>query len=489
MVMSEAIQGLSPALLWDLFARIAVIPHGSKNEAALASHLRLMAEKAGLHVRQDDAGNLCIAVPPSPGCEKAPAVVLQAHLDMVCEKNASFAFDFARDAIRLVRDGDWMKADGTSLGADNGIGIAGAMAVAVSKDILHGPLEVLLTVDEETGLTGAVSLSPSLVRGRILLNLDSEKSDHLCIGCAGGAELSILLPLTLTDIPMHAAALGLTLTGLRGGHSGLDIHENRANAVALMARLVLALQEHGALLADVQGGDKHNAIPRESSATVVLPAARLETARESLTTRYRAMAAAFAHETTLQMSCRETALPTRTLSGASSAAAVHMLTAIPHGVLAMSRHLPGLVETSSNLAAAHIHNNLLTVHTMSRSSVPQALLSAMEQIAAIGSLAGGRCERGPSYPGWHPDPHSKILTVVEKTYEEICGSKPARTATHAGLECGVIGEKFPGMDMLSFGPDIINAHSPDEAVNIPSVATFWNILIGTLRKVATGDYA
>ncbi len=193
MVMSDAIKGLSPEPLWDFFARIAAIPHGSKNETALGAHLRLIAEKAGLTVRQDEAGNLCIAVPPSPGCEKAPAVVLQAHLDMVCEKNASITFDFTRDAIRLVRDRDWMKADGTSLGADNGIGMAAAMAVALSKDILHGPIEVLLTVDEETGLTGAVNLSPSLVRGRILLNLDSEKSDHLCIGCAGGGEISTLI--------------------------------------------------------------------------------------------------------------------------------------------------------------------------------------------------------------------------------------------------------------------------------------------------------
>jgi dipeptidase D len=489
MGMTDAIQGLAPQPLWSLFARISAIPHGSKNEAALASHLRLMAEKAGLRVQQDDAGNLCIAVPPSPGCEKAPAVVLQAHLDMVCEKNASVAFDFARDAIRLVRDGDWMKADGTSLGADNGIGMAGAMAVAVSRDILHGPLEVLLTVDEETGLTGAVSLSPSLVRGRILLNLDSEKSDHLCIGCAGGGEVATRLPLTLTDTPPQSAALTLTLTGLRGGHSGLDIHENRANAVTLMALLVLAMKDHGALVADFQGGDKHNAIPRESFATVVLPAAQLRAARESLAARYRAIASECAHETAMQMSCAETALPARVAGGPSSAAALHMLAAFPHGVLAMSRYMPGLVETSSNLAAAHMREDLLTVHNMARSSVSPALHSTMEQIAAISSLAGGTCELETPYPGWQPDPHSKILSVLEKTYEEICGGHPERTATHAGLECGVIGEKCPGMDMISFGPDIINAHSPDEAVNIKSVATFWNILIGALRRIATGAYA
>jgi dipeptidase D len=288
------------------------------------------------------------------------------------------------------------------------------MAVAVSGDILHGPLEILLTVDEETGLTGAVNLSPALISGRILLNLDSEKSNHLCIGCAGGGEVNTLLPLTLTDTPPQSAALALTLTGLRGGHSGLDIHENRANAVTLMARVV---------------------------------------------------------------------------SETSSAAALHMLAAFPHGVLAMSRHMPGLVETSSNLAAAHIHDDLLTVHNMSRSSLSPALHSTMEQIAAISSLAGGTCEMGTPYPGWNPDPHSKILTVLEKTYEEICGRKPERTATHAGLECGVISEKCAGMDMISFGPDIINAHSPAEAISIKSVATFWKILIGTLRGVATGAYA
>jgi dipeptidase D len=354
---------------------------------------------------------------------------------------------------------------------------------------MHGPLEVLLTVDEETGLTGAVSLSPSLVRGRILLNLDSEKSDHLCIGCAGGGEVATRLPLTLTDTPPQSAALTLTLTGLRGGHSGLDIHENRANAVTLMALLVLAMRDHGALLADLQGGDKHNAIPRESFATVVLPAAQLSAARESLAARYRAIASEFAHETAMQMSCAETALPARVAGGTSSAAALQMLAAFPHGVLAMSRYLPGLVETSSNLAAAHMREDLLTVHNMARSSVAPSLHSTMEQIAAISRLAGGTCEMGTPYPGWQPDPHSKILSVLEKTYEEICGRKPERTATHAGLECGVIGEKCPGMDMISFGPDIINAHSPDEAVNIKSVATFWSILSGALRRIATGAYA
>ena len=487
--MSEAIKGLAPEQLWDFFARIAAIPHGSKNETALASYLRLIAAKAGLAVRQDAVGNLCIAVPPSPGCEKAPAVVLQSHLDMVCEKNAAVDFDFSKDDIRLVRDGDWIRAEGTSLGADNGIGIAAAMAVAISGDILHGPLEILLTVDEETGLTGAVNLSPSLISGRILLNLDSEKSDHLCIGCAGGGEVSTLLPLTLTDTPPHSAALALTLTGLRGGHSGLDIHENRANAVTLMARLALALKEHSALLAGFQGGDKHNAIPRESFSTVVLRAARLNAARESISARHHAFVAEFAHETTMKLSCEETALPARVVSETSSAAALHMLAAFPHGVLAMSRHMPGLVETSSNLAAAHIHDDLLTVHNMSRSSLSPALHSTMEQIAAISSLAGGTCEMGTPYPGWNPDPHSKILTVLEKTYEEVCGRKPERTATHAGLECGVIGEKCAGMDMISFGPDIINAHSPAEAVSIKSVARFWKILIGTLRRVATGAYA
>ncbi len=487
--MSEAIKGLAPEQLWDFFARIAAIPHGSKNETALASHLRLVAVNAGLAVRQDDVGNLCIAVPPSPGCDKAPAVVLQSHLDMVCEKNASVDFDFSKDVIRLVRDGDWIRAEGTSLGADNGIGIAAAMAVAVSNDILHGPLEILLTVDEETGLTGAVNLSPSLISGRILLNLDSEKSDHLCIGCAGGGGVSILLPLTMTDTPAQSTALALTLTGLRGGHSGLDIHENRANAVKLMARLVLALKEYGALLADFQGGDKHNAIPRESFATVVLPAKQLPAAREIINTRYHAFSAEFAHESAMQMNCEETDLPAGVASGPSSAAALNLLVALPHGVLAMSRQMPGLVETSSNLASAHIRDNLLTVHNTPRSSLPQALYATMDQIAAVSSLAGGRYELETPYPGWHPNPDSKILTVLEKTYEEICGRKPERTATHAGLECGVIGEKYKGMDMISFGPDIINAHSPAEAVSIKSVATFWKILLGALRKIATGAYA
>ena len=486
--MSEALKGLEPRQLWDLFAQIAAIPHGSKNETALALHFRLMAEKAGLAVKQDSAGNICIAVPASPGYEKAPAVILQSHLDMVCEKNTAVTFDFSKDAIRLVRDADWIRAEGTSLGADNGIGVAAAMAVALAKDIVHGPLQVLLTVDEETGLTGAVNLSPSLVSGRILLNLDSEKSDHLCIGCAGGGGVSTRLPLTLTDTPVKSAGLEIRLTGLRGGHSGLDIHENRANAVKVMARLVLALRERGALLADFQSGDKHNAIPREGCATIVLPAEHLPAARGMISNRCNAFLAEFPHEPTMQMSFEEVTAPGTVVSATSSATALNMLMAFPHGVLAMSRPMPGLVETSSNLASAHMRKNVLRVHNTPRSSLPQALLTTMDQIISVGSLAGATHELEEPYPGWHPNPDSKILPVLEKTYEEICGRKPKRTATHAGLECGVIGDKCEGMDMISFGPDIINAHSPAEAVSIRSVKTFWEVLIGTLGKVATGAY-
>ena len=486
--MSEALKGLEPRHLWDFFAQIAAIPHGSKNETALAHHLTLRAETAGLTVKEDHAGNICIAVPPSPGCEKAPAVILQSHLDMVCEKNTALSFDFSRDAIRLVRDADWIRAEGTSLGADNGIGVAAAMAVALSQDIIHGPLEVLLTVDEETGLSGAVNLSPELVSGRILLNLDSEKSDHLCIGCAGGGRVSSRLPLILTGTPVASAGLAIRLTGLRGGHSGLDIHENRANAVKLMARLVLALGECGALLADFQSGDKHNAIPREGFATTVLPAEQLPAARQIISNRLKDFRVEFAHEPALQISCEEMKPPGKVVSSPSSATAINMLLAFPHGVLAMSRSMPGLVETSSNLASAHMTGDMLTVHNTPRSSLPRALLAVMDQIMAVSNLAGGAHEIEEPYPGWHPNPDSKILPVLEKTYEEICGRKPKRTATHAGLECGVIGAKLEGMDMISFGPDIINAHSPAEAVNIRSVKTFWEVLVGTLGKIAAGAY-
>ena len=480
--MSEVLLGLQPESLWKLFGNIARIPHGSQNEAALAEHLRRTAEKAGLRVKDDPVGNLCIEVPATKGYENAPIVVLQGHLDMVCEKNKDVDFDFSKDALKLVRDGDWIKADGTTLGADNGIGVAAALAVALTSDAVHGPLEILLTVNEETGLTGALNLSPDFLKGRILLNLDSERTGGVCIGCAGGGGVTSSLPVRLVQPPGDAAGLEIRLTGLQGGHSGLDILENRANAVKLTARTVITLQELDGTLADFHSGDKLNAIPREGFATCVIPRTHLSKVQEIITRLRNQFLNEFPHEPSLQLTATEVTAPPSVLNRESSAKALTMLLAFPHGVLAMSSKMDNLVETSNNLSSAHLKGDFFVVHNTPRSSLSPALRTTCDQIMAVADLAGATNQLEDSYPGWQPNPHSQILKRFEETYYELFGNQPKRAATHAGLECGVIGDKYEGMDMISFGPTIVNAHSPDEAVSISSVQDFWKLLLALLEK-------
>ena len=486
--MSEALRGLEPHALWELFAQIARIPHGSGNEEALAGHLSRIAAEAGLTTQQDDAGNICIAVPATPGCEDAPVVVLQAHLDMVCEKNKAVDFNFSQDAIRLVRDGDWIKADGTSLGADNGIGVAAALGIAFAQEMVHGPLEILLTVNEETGLIGALELSPDLVSGHIMLNLDSERPGSICIGCAGGGGVTTHVPLTMNDTPDGTAGFEVKLTGLRGGHSGLDIIENRGNAVKLLARSVLALHAGGASLADFHSGDKLNAIPREGFAHLVMPIEQLPGTEEIIHHQLNLFRKEFPHEPTVHLTTTNISPSPRVVSSQSLTTALNMLMAFPHGVLAMSQEMQGLVETSNNLSSAHLKEGVFIVHNTPRSSRSEALQSTVDQIVAVADLAGGTNTLEEPYPGWQPNLDSKILHVVEESFSEVFGKRPQRVATHAGLECGAIGGRCEGMDMVSFGPDIINAHSPDEAVSISSVKTFWQLLAGILEKVARGAY-
>ena len=329
------------------------------------------AEEAGITVQEDTSGNLCIAVPATPGYEKAPTVILQGHLDMVCEKNKDVDFDFTKDALRLVRDGDWIRADGTTLGADNGIGVAAALAVAFTNEAVHGPLEILLTVNEETGLTGALNLSPSLLKGRILLNLDSERTGGVCIGCAGGGGVTTFLPVNLVEPPADSVGLEVKLAGLQGGHSGIDIHKNRGNAVKLTARTVIALGTLGVTLADFHSGDKLNAIPREGFATCTLPRKQFPRVQEIISKQGDLFKTEFPNESALQISATQTNVPPTVLSTASSTTALTLLMAFPHGVLAMNRELDNLVETSNNLSSAHMKGNVFVVHNTPRSSLPR----------------------------------------------------------------------------------------------------------------------
>ena len=482
--MTEALRGLQPESLWKLFGTIASIPHGSQNEEVLADQLRRIAEKAGFMVKNDPAGNLCIEVPPTKGYEKAPILVLQGHLDMVCEKNKDVDFDFSKDALKLLRDGDWIKADGTTLGADNGIGVAAALAVALANDGVHGPLEILLTVNEETGLTGALNLSPSFLKGRILLNLDSERTGGVCIGCAGGGGVTTSLPVTLMEPPGDSVGLEIKLAGLQGGHSGIDIIENRANAVKLTARTIISLEPLGVNLADFHSGDKLNAIPREGFAVCSIPKKQFPRVQEIITRQLDLFRTEFPNEPSLQLTATQIDTPPAVLNQESSTRALTMLMAFPHGVLAMSRELDNLVETSNNLSSAHMKGDLFVVHNTPRSSLALALQTTTDQIVAVADLAGAANQLEDAYPGWQPNPHSKILKLFEETYHEIFGSQPRRAATHAGLECGVIGDIYEGMDMISFGPTIVNAHSPDEAVSLSSVQDFWKLLLALLENSA-----
>ncbi|MCZ7583982.1 MAG: aminoacyl-histidine dipeptidase [Deltaproteobacteria bacterium] len=487
--MFEAIEGLKPERVWEIFYELTRIPRPSKSEEAVANHLTKVAKAAGHDARRDAAGNVVIRAKATKGREGAPVVALQAHLDMVCEKNADVKFDFTRDAIRLVRDGDWMKAQGTTLGADNGMGVAAAMAAILSPEVAHGPLEVLLTIDEETGLTGAMKLEPDLVTARILLNLDSEETDIVYIGCAGGAGVDIKLPLTRVDAPSGDAGARLAVKGLRGGHSGSEIHENRGNAVKLLAGTLKALADLGARVADIEGGDKHNAIPREAHAHLSVPEASWDDAVKTVANRWESAKRAHPEETHLSIAIERAPEPNGVFAPEVQAAAAGMLLALPNGVAAMSREVAGLVETSNNLASVHTHGDHLSAHCAPRSSIGAAMDAINEQIIACAQLAGADAAVSGAYPGWPPNAHSKILELAEAVHEELFAVKPERKAIHAGLECGIIGEKFDGMDMISIGPDIRNPHSPDECVHLASVEKFWKFLVAILDRVSGGSYS
>ncbi|MBN1772317.1 MAG: aminoacyl-histidine dipeptidase [Deltaproteobacteria bacterium] len=480
-------ENLEPKSLWKHFADLCRVPRGSKNETAVVAHVEAEAKKRGLEVLRDQVGDLVVRIPASPGREASPIVVLQGHLDMVCEKNAGTQHDFLKDPIRTTVDGEWVRADGTTLGADNGIGVAAALALMDDASAVHGPLEVLMTVDEESGMTGARALPPELVRGRMMLNLDSEEDGTLYVGCAGGGN-SVFRMLLRREPPLRGfKAFRLEVTGLRGGHSGLNIHENRANAVKLLARVLHeAVFRCSLRLGALEGGNKHNAIPREAFATVFVPtrkerelralvAAWLEVFRDEFSGIEPELAL------TLEPPPRERPRP---ISAAATLRMLDLLLALPHGVLGMSQALPGLVETSNNLAVAATGERTLEVVTSSRSSVGPTLKALLGQVAAAGRLAGADVEQPGGYPAWKPDMSSKLLQVARETYRRMYGKDPKVTAIHAGLETGILGSRIPGLDMLSFGPQIEGAHSPDERVHVPSVVRFYDFLKGMLQALA-----
>ncbi len=478
---------LEPRAVWKHFDEILKIPRGSGNEEGMRQYVISIAEQHGLTSRQDKAGNVVVLKPGVPGRADKLVVVLQSHLDMVNEKNSDVAHDFEKDALKPRLDGEYLKASGTTLGSDNGIGVAAALALLEATHVQHGPLELLFTIDEETGLTGASNLAGDLLAGKILINLDTEEEGSLYVGCAGGAGSEIFLSIKENDVPEGHTALQVKLGGLRGGHSGVDIHLQRGNANKLLARALYRILQETEIkirLAAFSGGNKHNAIPRESFALVLVPRRALKKFQSALDKQGAALQAEYAtSDPNLKLSA-EKAKSKSAWSNKSTAAALRLIHALPHGVLMMSNDIPGLVETSTNLAIVEMKKKKLRIHNSTRSSVNSALQGARDQIRAIAEACGAQVDEQAGYPGWKPNLQSHVLQVARQIHHELFGVDPAIKAIHAGLECGIIGEKYPGMDMVSLGPQIEFPHSPDERVKISSVGNFYKLLVGTLERLA-----
>ncbi len=486
--MKDAIKGLKPAALWEHFYHISQIPRCSRHEERVRQYVLGVAERNGLTYRMDEVQNVVVKKPGTPGCENAPVVVLQSHLDMVCEKNKDTRHDFSKDPIQLVRKGDWLTANGTTLGADNGIGVAAALAVLESKEISHGPLEFLFTIDEETGLTGATHLGNDMLEGRILLNMDSEEDGDIYIGCAGGRDTELFLKRETEPVPAGYRLARVRVGGLQGGHSGLQIHTGLGNAIKLMGRF---LQDHADTLQlrlmHIDGGSKHNAIPRECDALIALPATRwneLQKAAKAYEKIYQEELKGVDDGIFLQIQEEKNGAGEGVFTAELQDKLLNMLYAMPHGVMAMSHAVPGLVETSTNLAVIKTHDDRIGILTSQRSSVSTGLDSAVQTVCAVGRLAGGEVKQHNGYPAWQPNPDSHLLKMAQQIYRDLFGEDVHVKAIHAGLECGIIGDKFPGMDMISFGPTILGAHSPDERVQISTVEKFWKYLVAIIEHLA-----
>lgn len=475
----------STEIILGIFEQICATPRCSKHEEKISRWLCGWASARGLVHRADSLGNVVIEVPASPGYESLPVVVLQGHMDMVCEKTPDSPHDFDKDPIRLVRDGDWLHADHTTLGADNGIAIAMALALAETKGCEHPKLELLFTVDEEQGLTGANRLEPGFVNGRILLNLDSEDEGVFTVGCAGGREAAIKLPLDNSKLDPSWETLKLTVGGLRGGHSGVDIHKQHATANKLLARLLdRLLAVMPVRLVALNGGSAHNAIARDASATVAVPSNKKTQAVEiagAIEKTLRVEYASVEKTVDIRVEAKGTASgPAVTLD--CTRRAVDLLLALPHGVARMSGEIQGLVETSNNLATMKIEDSVLHVLTSQRSSVTSRLDGICGKIEATCRLAGAECRTSGGYPAWQPDMASPLLARCREVYKGLYGREAKIEVIHAGLETAVLGARYSGMDMVSFGPTIQCPHCPDERVNVPSIGAVWEFLLALLKS-------
>lgn len=479
------IRKLEPTNLWNYFYDITQIPHPSKKEKMMIEYLKEFGKRHKLETIIDKAGNVILRKPATKGMETRKGVILQAHIDMVPQKNSDKKHDFEKDPIEAVIDEEWVKANGTTLGADNGIGVSAALTVLSSDNIPHGPLEALFTVDEETGMTGAFWLKKGLLKGDILLNLDSEDEGELYVGCAGGIDVSASREYGLEKTPVGMIAVKIVLKGLKGGHSGVDIALGRANSNKLMFRFLMqAESDFGIRLADARGGDLRNAIPREAVATVVVPDIKLKEFMKFVKNYEKVYKAEFAEtEPNLSFTAVKTEIPARVMKQGDQYRIIRALFVCPNGVQRMSQSMKGLVETSNNLAIVKCADGKFEAHCLTRSSVDSAKEATAWKIAAVFHLIEADVKMSGSYPGWKPDMNSAILKTMSEVYKNMYGKIPEIKAIHAGLECGIIGGVYKNLDMISFGPTIKFPHSPDEKVNIPSVKKFFDYLCETLKHV------
>lgn len=482
--MSELSQ-LSPQPLWQIFADICSIPHPSYHEEALAAHIVAWAKEKGIHVERDEVGNVLLRKPATRGMENRKPVVLQAHLDMVPQKNNDTVHDFTKDPIQPYIDGDWIKARGTTLGADNGIGMASALAVLADDSVSHGPIEVLLTMTEEAGMEGAFGLKAGWLQADILINTDSEEEGEIYMGCAGGIDFITTLPLQREAVPASHDIVKLTIKGLKGGHSGGDIHLGLGNANKLMARFLAGhATELGLRVLDLNGGTLRNAIPREATAVLAVPSAnlaQLKTLAETFLSILKIELAAV--EKNLNILVESAQSDSQALTADSQQRFIALLNGTPNGVVRMSDEVKGVVETSLNVGVVTTNAKEAQIICLIRSLIDSGKDSVVSQLTSLGELAGAHVEAKGSYPGWKPDANSPVMHLVRETYQKLFGTTPNIMVIHAGLECGLFKKPYPEMDMVSIGPTITGPHSPDEQVHIASVGQYWQLLTALLKAI------
>ena len=476
---------LKPTPVWKHFEKLCSIPRPSKHEQQAAEYVLAFAKSCGLQAVRDAAGNVIVKKPATPGMENRRTVVLQTHLDMVPQKNQEVQHDFTRDPIKPRLEGETVTATGTTLGADNGIGVSAALAVLEAKDLVHGPIEALFTIDEEAGMTGANQLKGGMLDGDILFNLDSEDEGELCIGCAGGMDVVAKLAYAETPVPAGAIAFKVSLTGLKGGHSGVDIHLGRANANKVMTRFLWEARRASDLrIVSWEGGDLRNAIPRWANAIVVVPQDKADVFQKSLEAVGAQIRAEYqAIDPGIECSIEKQPAPAKAMDAPTTKRFLDGLYAAPHGAFAMIRDMPSVTETSTNLAIVKVEKGLATITNMLRSSVDSKRTDVGNMLRSVFETMGAEVETRGGYPGWQPYTASPVLKMLRELYERKFGKAAHVTATHGGLECGIIRSNYPAMDAVSFGPTIRFPHSPDEFVEIPSVQKFWDFLTAALKEV------